>query len=234
VRRLWQSEVVASEVDLEALTPESLGARLRELRTGAGVSLRALAGRLGISPSAVSQIERGVMRPSVSRLIAYVGAIGVPLSAVFETGLEKPPEGSAPARAGEYAAALDRSGRHRADQNQAGQYQFAIRRSWEVAPIMLGGGVTFRRLSPVPTPGVEFFESVYPPGSMSNAHGELLRHEGYEVGTVTAGELTVDFDTDVVTLAPGDSITFPCSRPHLIANRSAAVAAVATWLIVNP
>jgi transcriptional regulator with XRE-family HTH domain len=220
---VWQSEVVPSKPDLDALTPESLGARLRELRTGEGVSLRALAGRLGISPSAVSQIERGVMRPSVSRLIAYVGAIGVPLSAVFEAGIEKAPEGSAAARAGECNAGW----------HQAGQYQFAIRRSWEVAPILLGGGVTFRRLSPVPTPGVEFFESVYPPNSMSNAHGELLRHEGYEVGTVTAGNLTVDFDTDVVTLAVGDSITFPCSRPHLISNRS-AVTAVATWLIVNP
>jgi transcriptional regulator with XRE-family HTH domain len=220
---VWQSEVVPSKPDLDALTPESLGARLRELRTGEGVSLRALAGRLGISPSAVSQIERGVMRPSVSRLIAYVGAIGVPLSAVFEAGIEKAPEGSAAARAAECNAGW----------HQAGQYQFAIRRSWEVAPILLGGGVTFRRLSPVPTPGVEFFESVYPPNSMSNAHGELLRHEGYEVGTVTAGNLTVDFDTDVVTLAVGDSITFPCSRPHLISNRS-AVTAVATWLIVNP
>ena len=206
--------MVTSELELDALTPESLGARLRELRTGAGISLRALAGRLGISPSAVSQIERGVMRPSVSRLIAYVGAIGVPLSAVFETGLEKAAEGSAGAA-------------------QTGQYQFAIRRSWEIAPILLGGGVTFRRLSPVPTRGVEFFESVYPPNSMSNAHGELLRHEGYEVGTVTAGELTVDFDTDVVTLAAGDSITNPCSRPHLIANRSATTTAIATWLIVN-
>src|ERR1700760_3773238 len=171
---------MAAELDLAALTAESLGARLRELRTGAGVSLRALAGRLGISPSAVSQIERGVMRPSVSRLIAYVGAIGVPLSAVFETGIEKAPEGSAGARAGEYARGP----------GAAGEYQFATRGAWEVAPLRLGGGVTFRRLSPVPTPGVEFFESVYPPSSMSNAHGDLLRHEGYEVGTVTSGELT--------------------------------------------
>jgi transcriptional regulator with XRE-family HTH domain len=225
---------VASEVDLEALTPESLGARLRELRTGAGISLRALAGRLGISPSAVSQIERGVMRPSVSRLIAYVGAVGVPLSAVFETGIEKAPEGSAAARANEYTARQSGAAGASGSTARTGQYQFAIRRSWEVAPILLGGGVTFRRLSPVPTPGVEFFESTYPPSSMSNAHGELLRHEGYEVGTVTAGELTVDFDTDVVTLAVGDSITFPCSRPHLIANRSPSVTAVATWLIVNP
>jgi transcriptional regulator with XRE-family HTH domain len=220
---LWQSEVVGSDLDLDALTPETLGARLRELRTGSGMSLRGLAARLGISPSAVSQIERGIMRPSVSRLIAYVGAIGVPLSAVFETGIEKAPEGSAASRAAEYSAAAG-----------PGQFQFAIRRSWEVAPILLGGGVTFRRLSPVPTAGVEFFESVYPPESKSNAHGELLRHEGYEVGTVTAGELTVDFDTDVVTLAAGDSITFPCSRPHLISNRSPRVTAIATWLIVNP
>jgi transcriptional regulator with XRE-family HTH domain len=215
---------VASEVDLDALTPDSLGARLRELRTGAGVSLRALAAKLGISPSAVSQIERGVMRPSVSRLIAYVGAIGVPLSAVFETGIEKAAEGSAASSAARYGVQAGGS---------AGQSRFAIRRSWEVAPILLGGGVTFRRLSPVPTSGVEFFESTYPPGSMSNAHGELLRHEGYEVGTVTAGELTVDFDTDVVTLGAGDSITYPCSRPHLISNRSESVTAVATWLIVN-
>jgi transcriptional regulator with XRE-family HTH domain len=227
--RVWHSEGVASEVDLEALTTEALGARLRELRSEAGVSLRGLAGRLGISPSAVSQIERGVMRPSVSRLIAYVGAIGVPLSAVFETGIEKAPEGSAGSRAAAFEAAAEAGG-----DPGAVRYQFAIRRSWEVAPIRLGGGVTFRRLSPVPTSGVEFFESVYPPSSRSNAHGDLLRHEGYEVGTVTAGELTIDFDTDVVTLAAGDSITFPCSRPHLISNRSETVIAVATWLIVNP
>ena len=224
---MWQSEVVDSELELDALTPETLGTRLRELRKGTGVSLRALAARLGISPSAVSQIERGVMRPSVSRLIAYVGAIGVPLSAVFEADIEKAPEGSAGGAATDGAAQDGTTA-------PAGRFQFAIRRSWEVAPILLGGGVTFRRLSPVPTRGVEFFESVYPPSSMSNAHGELLRHEGYEVGTVTAGELTVDFDTDVVTLAVGDSITFPCSRPHLIANRSATATAIATWLIVNP
>src|ERR1700742_3742738 len=106
---------MTSEGDLDALTPESLGARLRELRTGAGVSLRALAGRLGISPSAVSQMERGVMRPSVSRLIAYVGAIGVPLSAVFETGIEKAPEGAAASRAAEDESAA-----------APGQFQFAI------------------------------------------------------------------------------------------------------------
>lgn len=190
-----------------------LGRRLRELRVESGKSLRALARELGISASAVSQIERGTMRPSVSRLIAYVSAVGVPLAAVFD-----PAPGPA----------LDPA-------SGAGEPLpgFAVRRAGEVAAIRLGGGVTFRRLSPGPTPDVEFFESTYPPHAVSTAHGRFLRHEGYEVGTVTAGELTIEFESEVVTLGAGDSITFPCSRPHIIGNRSATVTAVATWLIVH-
>ncbi|GAB3684312.1 cupin domain-containing protein [Actinocorallia lasiicapitis] len=193
--------------NLDALGSEALGARLRELREQSGRSLRSLAKDLGISPSAVSQIERGSMRPSVSRLIAYVTVLGVPLSAVFETMVEKPVDGP---------------------------QGIAIRRSWEVAPILLDGGVLFRRLSPVATPGVEFFESTYPPGAASDTHGQLLKHDGYEIGTVVSGELTIEFEREVVTLSANDSITFPCERPHLISNRSDEVAAVATWLIVHP
>ncbi|MFI7700247.1 helix-turn-helix domain-containing protein [Nonomuraea sp. NPDC049480] len=197
-----------SRTDLEAVSTERLGQRLRDLRTRSGKSLRAVARELGISASAVSQIERGTMRPSVSRLIAYVSAIGVPLAAVFDTAEEPRPDD--PAVPG-----------------------FAIRRAWEVAPIELSGGVTFRRLSPVPAPDVEFFESTYPPNAISTAHGQFLKHEGYEVGTVTEGELTIEFESEIVTLAKGDSITFPCSRPHIIGNRSETVTAVATWLIVH-
>jgi transcriptional regulator with XRE-family HTH domain len=201
-------EDMESRTDLEAVSTERLGQRLRDLRTRSGKSLRAVARELGISASAVSQIERGTMRPSVSRLIAYVSAIGVPLAAVFDT--QEEPRQDDPAVPG-----------------------FAIRRAWEVAPIELSGGVTFRRLSPVPAPDVEFFESTYPPNAISTAHGQFLKHEGYEVGTVTEGELTIEFESEIVTLAKGDSITFPCSRPHIIGNRSDTETAVATWLIVH-
>ncbi|NJP97438.1 helix-turn-helix domain-containing protein [Nonomuraea sp. FMUSA5-5] len=200
--------------DLEAVSGERLGRRLRELRARSGKSLRAVARELGISASAVSQIERGTMRPSVSRLIAYTSAIGVPLAAVFDPREER---GPAPGQAGERDPAPE----------------LAVRRAGQVAPIRLGGGVTFRRLSPGPTPDVEFFESTYPPHAVSTAHGRFLRHEGYEVGTVTAGELTIEFESEVVTLAEGDSVTFPCSRPHIIGNRSGTVTAVAIWLIVH-
>ncbi|MEU8354855.1 XRE family transcriptional regulator [Nonomuraea sp. NPDC048882] len=214
-------------MDLEALGGEHLGRRLRELRAGSGKSLRAVARELGISASAVSQIERGTMRPSVSRLIAYTAAIGVPLSAVFDE--HEPALGSAGS-----GAAVSGSAFSGAAVSGSGSVPgLAVRRAGEVAPIVLGGGVTFRRLSPGATPDVEFFESTYPPHAVSTAHGSFLRHEGYEVGTVTAGELTIEFESEVVTLGVGDSITFPCDRPHSIGNRSATVTAVATWLIVH-
>jgi mannose-6-phosphate isomerase-like protein (cupin superfamily) len=54
------------------------------------------------------------------------------------------------------------------------------------------------------------------------------------VGTVTQDELTIEFESEIVTLAVNDSITFPCARPHIIVNRSKTLTAVATWLIVHP
>ncbi|KQQ03761.1 MULTISPECIES: helix-turn-helix domain-containing protein [unclassified Rathayibacter] len=182
---------------------ERLGARLRDLRLASGMSLRALAGDLGISASAVSQIERGAMQPSVGRLIAMVGALGVPLSAVFDE--------SAPAPA---------------------LIETAVVRAGEVAPVTLDGGVLFRRLAPGPIDAVDFFESTYPPGSTSTAHRQFLRHDGFEVGTVTLGELTVEFEDEIVVLAAGDAITFPCERPHRMVNRGTGTA-IATWLIVH-
>lgn len=200
------------DTPVDAISSERLGLRLRELRLRSGKSLRALARELGISASAVSQIELGAMRPSVSRLIAYVSALDVSLAAVFDT-----------------------------EESADEQERFAIRRAWEVDPIQLDGGVIFRRLSPAPTSDVEFFESVYPPGAISNAHGQFLKHDGYEVGTVSRGELTIELgpladsgaETETVTLAAGDSITYPCRRPHIIGNRSRSVTAVATWLIIH-
>ena len=68
-----------------------IGARLRKLRLDSGVSLRALAGRLGISASAISQIETGALLPSVSRLVEIMGALQLPLSLVFDEALAVAP-----------------------------------------------------------------------------------------------------------------------------------------------
>ena len=66
----------------------SLGERIREERMSRGVSLRALAGQVGVSASMISQIENGKSQPSVSTLYAITSALGVspPVSPDGEEG----------------------------------------------------------------------------------------------------------------------------------------------------
>jgi transcriptional regulator with XRE-family HTH domain/mannose-6-phosphate isomerase-like protein (cupin superfamily) len=206
--------------DAAVSSEPSLGARLRALRETRGVSARSLAATLGISASAMSQIERDVMRPSVVRLLAITDALGVSLSDVFEPpGAVAGPHGGAAGPLG--GAAGPHTG-------------IAVTRAWEATPMTLDGGVTFRRLSPDPVNGLDFFESIYPPGATATlGDTELFKHEGYEIGNVVAGELTVELPDDEVVLAAGDSISYPCSVPHRIRNAGVRPA-VATWLIVHP
>ena len=192
----------------EVTFPPGVGGRLRALRKRQGMSARSLADALGISPSAVSQIERGVLRPSVSRLIAITDALNVPLASVFDAESDPLTEIATPTTG------------------------FALQRADHTSALVLDSGVAFRRLAPGRTPGVEYFESTYPPGSTAHADEKLFRHEGYEVGTVLSGELTIDFDEERVVLRHGDAISFPCSRPHRIHN-TGTMEAVAQWLIVH-
>lgn len=194
---------------LEAFDAEQLGGRLRALRQSHGISLRSVARQLEISPSALSQIERGALRPSVNRLFAIVTVLGVSLVDLFHEGEftdyhPAPPPGS-----------------------------YSLRRSPEVETLTLDGGVRFRRLSPGMARGVDFFESTYPPGSRASSENELITHHGFEIGTVTVGELVIEFADERVVLRPGDSISYACETPHRMSNQSGAET-VATWVIVHP
>jgi transcriptional regulator with XRE-family HTH domain len=60
-----------------------VGSRLRELREHRGESLRALALRAGLTPSFISQIERGVAQPSVSTLFRIADALEIPVAEIF-------------------------------------------------------------------------------------------------------------------------------------------------------
>src|ERR671936_853888 len=117
------------------LDDEELGARIRALREQRGLSLRGLAASVGISPSALSQIERGKMRPSVTRLFQIVSLLDVPLAVAFGA-----PEPSMPVGTGF-------------------SDEVAVARAGDVPELTLQHGVTYRRLSPVPVPGLEVFES---------------------------------------------------------------------------
>lgn len=60
---------------------QRLGDRLRELRTRRGIGQSDLARRVGISPSALSQAERGVRAVSAETLVRIWEALGLPVAA---------------------------------------------------------------------------------------------------------------------------------------------------------
>jgi transcriptional regulator with XRE-family HTH domain len=174
-----------------------LGPRLREIRLERGISLRELARRLELSPSSISQIETGKMRPSVRTLYALALEFGVTVDEVL---LEQGP----PPRA-ERSPTVPGPG-------------LALQRAEGRPAIALNAGVTWERLMFWADEDVDFIEASYAPGGASGPPDALLRHNGHEFGHVLSGNLHVVVGFDEFILGPGDSISFPSSTPHRLSN----------------
>jgi transcriptional regulator with XRE-family HTH domain len=67
----------------------NVGVTLRNLREERGLSIRALARESGISANALSMIERGRSSPSVSTLYKVAGALGIPITTLFQDEPER-------------------------------------------------------------------------------------------------------------------------------------------------
>jgi len=68
----------------EPLWREVLGQRLRAVRLGRQQTLAQTAGRAGISPQYLSEIERGRKEPSSEMIAALAGALGTTLTGLTE------------------------------------------------------------------------------------------------------------------------------------------------------
>jgi transcriptional regulator with XRE-family HTH domain len=71
-------------------TVESLGKNLRALRKEEGLTLLQLGEKVGLSASYLSQVERGVTMPSLSRLTRIAEALGVEVRYFFEDDATSP------------------------------------------------------------------------------------------------------------------------------------------------
>ncbi|MCL8026258.1 helix-turn-helix domain-containing protein [Nocardioides bruguierae] len=75
-------------------TVESLGEYLREQRTGAQLSLRQLAEQAGVSNPYLSQIERGLRRPSAEVLQQLAKALRISAEQLYvRAGIVSPDDG---------------------------------------------------------------------------------------------------------------------------------------------
>jgi transcriptional regulator with XRE-family HTH domain len=192
---------------------ENVGQQLRARREDSGLSLRELARRLGISPSALSQIETGKSRPSVSTLYAIVSELGASLDELFG-GIRGPVAEPSVRRL--QAASLDDR----------------VQRSGTRSVIQLESGVRWERLTATPDPAADFLYVVYDPGGSSSQADGFIRHVGREYGFVLSGtlEVTVGFDTH--ELGPGDSISFDSTTPHRLRN-TGTEPVEGIWLVVG-
>jgi transcriptional regulator with XRE-family HTH domain len=182
-----------------------LGASLRAERLRQGLSLRETARRLGISASALSQIETGKAQPSVGKLFDIVNLLNVSVDGLL---------------AGEPAAARN------------GHGFTSLQRAGEHETLDLESGVRWRRLTAGSYPGVEFLQVEYQPGGSSTADGSFMRHAGQEFGYVLAGRLTIHVGFEAHELGAGDSISFPATTPHRLGNHGTEPA-VAVWCIIG-
>ena len=187
---------------------EDVGPRLRAHREQRGLSLRELARRLGVSPSAISQIETGKSRPSVSTLYSIVSELGMSLDELFGA-----PKGEAPAEAASPAPVPSRgSARARATGERH------VQRADSRATIDLESGVRWERLTPGPDHETDFLFVTYDVGGSSSEGNRSMRHSGHEYGLVLSGTLEVTVGFDHYVLGPGDSISFDSTVPHRLTN----------------
>jgi transcriptional regulator with XRE-family HTH domain len=212
----------AREEPAAAATPAlDLGARLRAERLRQGISLREMARRVGVSASALSQIETGKAQPSVSKLFDIVNLLDTSLDGLLagEPGAAPAARGQAPGHGG-------------ASHGYETEGFFSLQRSGEHEVLELESGVHWRRLTAGSLPGVEFLHVSYAPGACSSRDGAYMRHAGQELGYVLSGRLVVDVGFDSYRLGPGDSISFPAPTPHRLSNPGTEPA-TAVWCVLG-
>lgn len=187
----------------------AMGGRLRAARRDRGLSLRALADRVGISPSLISQVENGRAKPSVNTLYALATELGVSLDDLLFVDTSPAGNGGQRRRAVAEAETHAPAPAPRTD---------PVQRAGGRKSIRLASGVVWERLTTTSMPNAEFIFVTYEVGGASSPEHEFQRHGGQEWGYILSGTLGVTIGFDEYVLGPGDAITLDSTLPHRLYN----------------
>ena len=178
-----------------AKAASGIGPRLRQAREQKKMSVRGLARYVGVSPSLVSQIERGRVMPSVGTLYSIANELGLVVDDLFT--------GSQPRTS---------KGRERIE--TAADVPNPVLKIGQRKRIRLADGVQWERLTPTPDKDVEFLVVSYDVGAESCTKDALIRHGGKEYAFMIRGQLGIKIGFEEFELGPGDSIAFDAQMPH--------------------
>ncbi|MCL2578429.1 MAG: cupin domain-containing protein [Oscillospiraceae bacterium] len=208
----------------------ALGAKIRRLRTEHGYKISDLAEMTGLTSSMISQLERGLISPSIATLKKVCGAMQIPISYLFE---EAQTDGRT---AGEPTNPI--LGAVSQIDFDAYLKLFPPANLMGVSPVVHksnrkflspGKGIRFYLLNPNLSGPIEFIYNEYDPGASTGRYS----HPGSECGLMLSGALTVEVNDQVYLLEEGDSITFNSSDPHLKRNDSDRMC-TCVWANVPP
>jgi transcriptional regulator with XRE-family HTH domain len=191
----------------------NIGPRLRQAREQKKMSVRGLARYVGVSPSLVSQIERGRVMPSVGTLYAIANELGLVVDDLFAGMQPKNKNSGRP-------------------ESTAADVVNPVLKTGQRKTIKLADGVRWERLTPTPDKDVEFLVVVYDVGAESCPKDALIRHGGKEYAYMISGRLGIKIGFEEFELGPGDSIAFDAQMPHRLwtVGREPAEA---LWVVLN-
>ena len=171
--------------DRKAQQEKGLGKRLRALREGRGLSLRAVAAMVQITPGALSQIEIGENTPCLGTLRGLVKALGTTLS--------------------EFFAAEER-------QDEAGNG--IVFRANQLVSMASGKGLRFLGL-PGQGSGrlIQLLYETYAP-KYGDSGEAPYSHDGEEGGFCIAGTIEMTVGDRREILGPGDAYYYSSKLPH--------------------
>lgn len=161
-----------------------IGEKLRILRKKRGNTLQDIASKTGYSASLISQVERGLVAPSIATLKKISLALDTPVFALFDE---------------EKFAEITRD-----DVVVRADARKCIPTDAQKAMFSLLVPDIKRKLDVIMIEGE--------PGAKSD--DDYHSHDGEECEFIIQGIMEVDLNGQIYTLHAGDSIYFDCSKPH--------------------
>ncbi len=173
-----------------------IGARLKVLRTAAGLSQRELAARAGVPHAQISIIEKNKSSPSIATLRKILGGLDVSMSDFFEDDQRK--------RLGPFFGVDD--------------LKDLTSRVTARAIDNGNGRLTLRQIGDARAYNLQILHEIYEPGADTGE--SMLAHFSTEGGYVVEGELELTVGDEVRVLKAGESYLFDSRLPHRFRNPS--------------
>jgi transcriptional regulator with XRE-family HTH domain len=175
---------------------QQLGQRIRDLRSKAGMTLTDLSKSTGVSIGTLSQLERGLVSPTVRTVYTVANALGV-----MPAWLIDPSE----------------------DRGNGAENRYIVR-AGRRSRLLDIDGIRKDLASPAASERLRGFFMVIQPGCNSGA--QPYSHKGEEIGFLLSGSIELQIDGEAFNLNEGDCFAFPSSKPHRFANNGSRPASV--------